>query len=118
MLRLVQSAVMKVYRFFFLADDIKVNLARRSKELQGKNLKKTRMEVEDEGLKLSVTVGGKEGESKAIVLWMSLEEKFHPLTRHICVVQFVHKRGTHTQRAWLKNCIVIFVRQKKCCHLV
>ena len=37
----------------------------------------------------------------------------HPLTIHICAVQFVHKRGTHTQRAWLKNCIVIFVRLKR-----
>ena len=42
----------------------------------------------------------------------------HPLTIHICAVQFVHKRGTHTQRAWLKNCIVIFVRHNKFCHLV
>ena len=33
-------------------------------------------------------------------------------------VQSVHKRGTHTQRAWLKNCIVIFVRLKRFCHLV
>ena len=33
MLRIVESAVMKVYRFFFADDDIKVNLARRSKEL-------------------------------------------------------------------------------------
>ena len=32
---------------------------------------------------------------------------------HICEVQFVHKREMHTQRAWLKNCIVIFVREKK-----
>ena len=32
---------------------------------------------------------------------------------HICAVQFVHKRGTRTQRAWLKNCIVIFVRFKR-----
>ena len=29
------------------------------------------------------------------------------------VVQFVHKRGTHTQRAWLKNGIVIFVRMER-----
>ena len=28
-------------------------------------------------------------------------------------LQFVHKRGTHTQRAWLKNCIVIFVRLRR-----
>ena len=27
--------------------------------------------------------------------------------------QFVHKRRTHTQRAWLKNCKVIFVRLKR-----
>ena len=31
-------------------------------------------------------------------------------TRHICAVHFF-KRGTHTQRTWLKNCIVTFVRQ-------
>ena len=45
-----------------------MNLARRSKELPEtaeEFLKKTRMEVESEGLKLSVTVGGKEGKSKA-----------------------------------------------------
>ena len=39
-------------------------------------------------------------------------------SQHICVVQFVHTRGTHSQRVWLKNCIVIFVRQNRCCHLV
>ena len=47
-----------------------MNLARRSKELPETAktiLKKTRMEVENEGLKLSVTVGGKEGKSEAIV---------------------------------------------------
>ena len=27
----------------------------------------------------------------------------HPLTIHICAVQFVHTRGTHKQRAWLKG---------------
>ena len=27
----------------------------------------------------------------------------HPLTMHICAVQFVHTRGTHKQRAWLKG---------------
>ena len=37
----------------------------------------------------------------------------HPLTKRICVVQFVHKLGTHTQRALLKNCIVVFVRLKR-----
>ena len=35
------------------------------------------------------------------------------LTIHVCAVQFVHKRGTHTQRAWLKNCLVVFVRLKR-----
>ena len=35
-----------------------------------------------------------------------------------CAVQFVHKRRTHTQRARLKNCSVIFVRRKRICHLV
>ena len=42
----------------------------------------------------------------------------HPLTRHICVVQNVHKRAPHNQCAWLKNCIVISALQNKCCHLV
>ena len=28
-----------------------------------------------------------------------------PNTIHICAVQFVHKCGTYTQHAWLKNCI-------------
>ena len=42
----------------------------------------------------------------------------HPLTRHTCVVQFVHQRAPHNLYAWLKNCSVIFVRQNKCCHLV
>ena len=37
----------------------------------------------------------------------------HQLKIHICAEQFVHKRGTHTQRDWLKNCIVIFVRLKR-----
>ena len=42
----------------------------------------------------------------------------HPLTIHICAVQFVHKRGTHTtplaQRPIrLQNCIIIFVRLKE-----
>ena len=36
----------------------------------------------------------------------------HPFTIHICAVQFVHKRGTHTQRAWLKNYFVISARLK------
>ena len=43
---------------------------------------------------------------------ISVSWKEHPLTIHICAVQFFHKRGTHTQRAWLNNCIVIFVRLK------
>ena len=55
---------MKVYRFFFVADDIIVSLAGSSKELPKTAetfLEKTRIEVENEGLKLSVAVDGNEG---------------------------------------------------------
>ena len=31
---------------------------------------------------------------------------------------FTSEEHTHTQREWLKNCIVIFAPQNKCCHLV
>ena len=34
-----------------------------------------------------------------------LSQTGHPVKIHIRAVQFVHKRGTHTQRALLKNCM-------------
>ena len=39
-------------------------------------------------------------------------------SQYTSAVQFVHKRGMHTQRAWLKNCIVICVRLQESSHLV
>ena len=32
----------------------------------------------------------------------------HPLTMHICAVQFVHKRAPHKPRAWLKQSRIAF----------
>ena len=52
-----------------------------------------------------------------VLLQSGIETRQDPLTRHICVVQFVHKRAPHNQCAWLKNCIVIFAAQQ-CCHPV
>ena len=43
----------------------------------------------------------------------------HPLTKHSCSVQSVHKRVPHTTLGSSHtDCNVILVRQNKCCHLV
>ena len=46
-----------------------------------KVLKKLKMEVEEEGKKLSITEGGKEGKSKAIKSCKYLEEKFQKCSK-------------------------------------
>ena len=65
-------------------DDITAFMSGRNKELvevAQKHLKKLRMEVQQKGLKLSITEGGKEGKSKAITSCKYLDQKFQECSK-------------------------------------
>ena len=86
LLRIVlQDALSEVTKIFpplklrVFVDDITAFLKRRNKELvemAKKVLKNSKKEVEEKGLKPSITEGGKEGKSKAITSCKYLEERF------------------------------------------
>ena len=65
-------------------DDITALMDRRNKKLvetEEKVLKKLKGEVEEKGLKLSNTEGGKEGKRKVITSWKYSEEKFQECSK-------------------------------------
>ena len=65
-------------------DDITAFMNGRNKELvemAQTHLKKLRMEVEQKGLKLSITEGGNKGKSKVIASCKYLEEKFQKCSK-------------------------------------
>ena len=70
-------------------DDITALLKRRNKELvemAERVLKKSKNEVEEKGLKPSITEGGKEGKSKAMTSCKYLEERFQQCSKREGVV--------------------------------